>query len=108
MIIHHSKVVLRGNKYYLKKGVSGIGNLVTARVLFFAKSGDLECDFNFKDGIFNGVQKLYKDVYFQMSSEENYKNGIRDGNSKFYKDGKLYKEFVYNNGHLISEKCLKL
>ena len=108
MIIHQSKVVLKGNKYYLKKEASEIGNLVTARVLFFAKSGDLECDFNFKDGVFNGIQKLYKDVYFQLSSEENYKNGIPDGNSKFYKDGKLYKKVIYKNGNLISEKCLNL
>jgi len=106
MIIHSSKVLLRDNKYYLKKGSSNIGQPVTAKVLFFSESGELECDFNFKDGVFNGIQKLYKDAYYQLSSKENYKDGILTDMSKFYKDGKLYREAIYKDGNLISEKYL--
>ena len=106
MTIHFSKVVLRDSKYYFKKGISEIGEPVTAKVLFFSESGELECDFNFKDGVFNGIQKLYKDVYYQLSSEENYKNGIVDGISRFYKDGILYKKELYKDGKLNSEKYL--
>jgi antitoxin component YwqK of YwqJK toxin-antitoxin module len=97
MTIHFSKVVFIDGKYYFKKGVSEIGKLVTAKVLFFSESGELECDFNIKDGVFDGIQKLYKDAYYQLSSEENYKDGIVDGISRFYKDGKLYKETTYTN-----------
>jgi antitoxin component YwqK of YwqJK toxin-antitoxin module len=106
MTIHFSKVVFRDGKYYFKKGISDIGELVTAKVLFFSESGELECDFNFKDGVFSGVQKLYKDVYYQLSSEENYKNGIVEGISRFYKDGTLYKEAIYKDGNLNSEEYL--
>lgn len=102
MTIHFSKVVFRNGKYYFKKGTSDIGRLVTAKVLFFSESGELECDFNFKDGVFNGIQKLYKDANYQLSSEENYKDGIADGISKFYKDGKLYKEAIYKEGYPTS------
>lgn len=106
MTIHFSKVVFRDGKYYFKKGGSDIGELVTAKVLFFSEGGELECDFNFKDGVFDGIQKLYKDVYYQLSSKENYKDGIADGMSRFYKDGILYKEALYKDGILNSEKYL--
>ena len=106
MTIHFSKVIFRDGKYYFKKGISDIGELVTAKVLFFSETGELECDFNFKDGVFNGIQKLYKDAYYQLSSEENYKDGIVDGISRFYKDGKLYREATYKDGNSTSEKYL--
>ena len=105
-VVHFSKVIFRDGKYYFKKGISDIGELVTAKVLFFSETGELECDFNFKDGVFNGIQKLYKDAYYQLSSKENYKDGILTDMSKFYKDGKLYREAIYKDGDLISEKYL--
>jgi len=104
MTIHFSKVALRDGKYYFKKGAFDSDKLVTAKVLFFAESGELECDFNLKDGVFNGVQKLYKDAYYQLSSEETYKEGIADGISRFYKNGRLCSETTYENGNLTSEK----
>jgi antitoxin component YwqK of YwqJK toxin-antitoxin module len=106
MIIHSSKVKLRDNKYYFKEVGSNIGKPVTAKVLFFSESGELECDFNFKNGVFNGIQKLYKDAYYQLSSKENYKDGILNEMSKFYKDGKLYREVIYKDGDLIYEVYL--
>lgn len=98
MIIHYSKVELRNGKYYYTKDISPTDKLVTAKVLFFSNGGELECDFNFKEGVFNGVQKLYKDTYFQLSSEENYTNGILNGHSKYYKNGQLEKEIMYKDG----------
>lgn len=103
MIIHSSKVVFRDGKYYFKKGVEDTAELVTAQVLFFSESGALECDFNFKQGVFNGLQKLYKDVYYQLSSEENYLDGLLDGKSTFYREGNAYKESMYKDGNLITE-----
>jgi antitoxin component YwqK of YwqJK toxin-antitoxin module len=101
MTIHYSKVELRNGKYYYTKDISIADKLVTAKVLFFSNSGELECDFNFKDGVFNGIQKLYKDKYYQLSSEESYTNGILNGISKFYKNGKLENEIMYKDGKSI-------
>jgi antitoxin component YwqK of YwqJK toxin-antitoxin module len=101
MIIHFSKVELKNNKYYYTKDISSTDKLVTAKVLFFSESGELECDFNFKDGVFNGVQKLYKDAYYQLSSIESYTNGVLNGVSKFYKNGVLENEILYNNGLVV-------
>jgi antitoxin component YwqK of YwqJK toxin-antitoxin module len=98
MTIHFSKVELRNEKYYFTKDISPKDKLVTAKVLFFSNSGELECDFNFKNGVFNGVQKLYKDAYYQLSSEETYINGVLNGVSKFYKNGKLYNEVIFKDG----------
>ncbi len=99
MIIHHSKVEEINGKYYFKKKPNEeFSVLVTARVLFFSNEGNLECDFNFKDGVFDGTQKLYKDANYQLSSIENYKNGILHGDSKFYIDGILQNEITYRNG----------
>jgi hypothetical protein len=106
MTIHSSKVIFRDNKYYFDKGRPDEGKPVTAQVLFFSDNGALECDFQLKDGIFHGVQKLYKDAYYQLSSIENYKNGIPDGLSKFYRDGIIYKETVYEDGQLTFERII--
>ncbi len=99
MIVHYSIVEEIKGKYYFKK-LQNVNErvLVTARVLFFADNGNLECDFNFKDGIFNGTQKLYKDANYQLSSVENYKNGILHGDSKFYINGELKNQITYRDG----------
>jgi antitoxin component YwqK of YwqJK toxin-antitoxin module len=104
MTLHYSEVVVRDGTYYLNKEGVDMETLVTARVLYFSENGNLECDFNVKDGVFEGIQKLYKDAYYQLSSEENYKNGVPDGISKFYRDGKLFLEKTYQAGTLTSEE----
>lgn len=104
MTIHSSKVVVKDNKYYFNRDGVDMGKLVTAKILFFSENGELACDFNVKNGVFDGIQKLYKDVYYQLSSEENYKNGLADGLSKFYRNGTLFMEKTYRDGTLISEE----
>ena len=38
--------------------------------------------------------------------ETSYKNGVKDGyNREWYKSGELFKEAIYKNGKLVSQKC---
>ena len=72
------------------------------KITHYYDNGQLEAEFNFKDGEYDGLSKEWY-LNGQLKSEKNFKDGALDGLSKnWHSNGKLRWETTYKDGEQIS------
>lgn len=69
----------------------------------FFNEGDLFEILQYKNGIQEGVQRAFSNLYFEHIKEEfEMKNGLRDGYRRIYDEDSLVNESVYENDQIVS------
>ncbi|SKC10320.1 Antitoxin component YwqK of the YwqJK toxin-antitoxin module [Sphingobacterium nematocida] len=69
----------------------------------FYHEADLYEILSYENGLQNGVQRVYNNLYFEDIKEEyEMKNGIREGYRKIYEADNLIEESVYKNNQIVS------
>ncbi|WP_164111328.1 MULTISPECIES: hypothetical protein [Sphingobacterium] len=69
----------------------------------FYHEADLYEILSYENGLQNGVQRVYSNLYFEDIKEEyEMKNGIREGYRKIYEADNLIEESVYKNNQIVS------
>ena len=69
----------------------------------FFNEADLYEILQYRNGIQEGIQRVYRNLYFEELKEEyEMKNGVREGYGKTYDADSLIGESLYKNGQIIS------
>ncbi|MFD2552785.1 toxin-antitoxin system YwqK family antitoxin [Sphingobacterium tabacisoli] len=69
----------------------------------FFNEGDLFEILQYKNGVQEGIQRAFSNLYFEHIKEEyDMKNGLRDGYRRIYNEDSLVNESIYKNGQIVS------
>ncbi|WP_144062622.1 toxin-antitoxin system YwqK family antitoxin [Sphingobacterium paucimobilis] len=69
----------------------------------FFNEGDLFEILQYKNGVQEGIQRAFSNLYFEHIKEEyEMKNGLRHGYRRMYEEDSLVNESIYKNGQIVS------
>lgn len=70
----------------------------------YYENGKIKSSAEYKKGLKNGAYKEYNESPYVLLTESSYKDDRLDGIYKGYNEGKIWRDCIYKDGKLISEK----
>lgn len=71
---------------------------------YYFRSGAIRFTGTYKQGIKEGIHQEYEESPYRLLSVATYKDGQLDGAFKAYNEGELWRDCLYKEGKLVSEK----
>ena len=109
IITHNNENMTAEMTVYYKDGAlmgkgSMINNKINGKAFGYHQNGNIAMVCNFVEDSFHGYAALYYDSKI-IKYEGSYDMGIIDGEwTAYMQDGDILREYVYENGQLITEK----
>lgn len=74
---------------------------------FYFENGNIKSYEEYKEGKRHGKLQEYQEYPYHLITDAVYKDGSLDGEYKAYNDGKLWRDCIYKDGVIVSEKQYK-